>query len=99
MKRWQIIFLVFLIVATAMILTKNTPYHTDEGRIFGTSYRITYKHKENLHEDIKNILQQVDNSLSPFNKNSTIRDTTIDPQIKSSDADPLAQNSLPPGAR
>ncbi|MBE6268400.1 MAG: FAD:protein FMN transferase [Bacteroidales bacterium] len=72
MKRWQIIFLVFLIVATAMILTKNTPYHTDEGRIFGTSYRITYKHKENLHEDIKNILQQVDNSLSPFNKNSTI---------------------------
>ena len=28
-----------------------------------------------------------------------IRDTAIDPQIKSSDADPLAQNSLLPGAR
>ncbi len=72
MKRWQIIFLLFLIVATAMILTKNTPYHTDEGKIFGTSYRITYKHKEKLDYEIRETLQKVDNSLSPFNKNSTI---------------------------
>lgn len=72
MKRWQIIFLLFLIVATAMILTKNTPYHTDEGRIFGTSYRITYKYKDNLDKEIKETLMKVDNSLSPFNKNSTI---------------------------
>ena len=48
MKRWQIIFLLFLIAATAMILTKSAPYHTNEGRIFGTSYRITYKHKDNI---------------------------------------------------
>ena len=72
MKRWQIIFLLFLIAATAMILTKNAPYHTNEGRIFGTSYRITYKHKDNIEKEIKETLQQVDNSLSPFNKNSTI---------------------------
>ena len=72
MKRWQIIFLLFLIAATAMILTKSAPYHTNEGRIFGTSYRITYKYKENIENEIKETLQQVDNSLSPFNKNSTI---------------------------
>ena len=72
MKRWQIIFLLFLIIGTAYILTGNVPYQKEEGKIFGTSYRITYKSKNSYHEEIKNTLQQVDNSLSPFNKSSII---------------------------
>ena len=72
MKRWQIIFLLFLIAGTVYILTGNVPYQKEEGKIFGTSYRITYKSKNSYHEEIKNTLQQVDNSLSPFNKSSII---------------------------
>ena len=72
MKRWQTIFLLFLIAGTAYILTTNTPYQKEEGKIFGTSYRITYKSAEKYTEEIKNTLQQVDNSLSPFNKSSII---------------------------
>lgn len=72
MKRWQIIFLLFLIAGTTYILIGNIPYQTEEGNIFGTSYRITYKSKKSYKEEIKNTLQQVDNSLSPFNKNSII---------------------------
>ncbi|MBR2606548.1 MAG: FAD:protein FMN transferase [Bacteroidaceae bacterium] len=72
MKRWQIIFLLFLVAGTAYILTGNVPYQKEEGNIFGTTYRITYKSKKSYKEEIKNTLQQVDNSLSPFNKSSII---------------------------
>lgn len=72
MKRWQIIFLLFLIIGTAYILTGNVPYQREEGNIFGTTYRITYKCKESLKPEIEKTLQQVDNSLSPFNKSSII---------------------------
>jgi thiamine biosynthesis lipoprotein len=72
MKRWQIIFLLFLIVGTTLILTNNIPYQKDEGRIFGTSYRITYKSKENLKKEIEETLDKVNNSLSPFNPGSII---------------------------
>lgn len=72
MKRWQIIFLLFLIAGTAYILTGNVPYQKEEGNIFGTTYRITYKCKKSLKQEIENTLKQVDNSLSPFNKSSII---------------------------
>ena len=72
MKRWHIIFLLFLLCGTAYILTSNTPYQKEEGNIFGTTYHITYKSKKSYKEEIKNTLRQVDNSLSPFNKSSII---------------------------
>ncbi len=72
MKRWQIIFLLFLTAGTIYILTGNVPYQTEQGNIFGTTYRITYKSKKSYGEEIKNTLMQVDGSLSPFNKNSII---------------------------
>ena len=72
MKSWNIIFLLFLVAGTAYILTTNVPYQTEEGRIFGTTYRITYKAKNSYAEEIKNTLQAVDNSLSPINKSSII---------------------------
>ena len=57
-------------------------YTTNSGYIFGTQYNIKYKSVEDLHEEIKATLLQVDNSLSMFNRNSIIsafnsnRDTT-----------------------
>lgn len=72
MKRWQIPFLLFLIVGTAFILSKSTPYQRNEGKIFGTSYRIVYKSADDLSHKIKEKLQEVNNSLSPFEKGSII---------------------------
>ena len=47
-------------------------YIKDSGMIFGTTYSITYQYHENLKSGIEDVMQQVDNSLSPFNKSSVI---------------------------
>ena len=70
--KWQLPFLIVLIIGTVLILRKQAPYQTDEGLIFGTMYKITYQSKENLKEEIEAELRKVDNSLSPFNKQSVI---------------------------
>ncbi|MCI5580675.1 MAG: FAD:protein FMN transferase [Phocaeicola plebeius] len=70
--KWQLPFLVLLIVGTVLILKKQSPYQTDQGLVFGTVYKITYQSAENLKEDIEAELQKVDHSLSPFNPNSVI---------------------------
>lgn len=73
MKKWHYPFLLFLIVATIFILAENKPeYRTDQGSVFGTTYHITYNHNAQLTDQIKQVLQNVDNSLSTFNKSSTI---------------------------
>lgn len=80
---WQLPFLAVLIIGTVLILQKQPPFHTNEGMVFGTVYRITYQHQDDLHNDIKTALQEVDNSLSPYNPNSIItrinhnEDTTL----------------------
>lgn len=82
--KWQVPFLLVLIVGTVLILRKQAPYQTDQGLVFGTMYKITYQYKENLKEEIEAELQKVDNSLSPFNKKSIIThinnntDNTVD---------------------
>ena len=72
MNIWKSLFLVFLIIGTVYILGKQKPYITNSGKIFGTFYNITYSSETDLHQEIKNTLMQVDNSLSPFNKQSII---------------------------
>ena len=69
---WKILFLVFLIIGTIYILGKQKPYITNSGKIFGTFYNITYSSDIDLSKEIKSTLMQVDNSLSPFNKQSII---------------------------
>ena len=64
--RWQLPFLVVLIVGTVLILRKQAPI------VFGTIYKITYQSEENLKDEIEAELKKVDNSLSPFNKASVI---------------------------
>ena len=80
---WQVPFLLFLIIGTVVILKKQPPFRTNEGMVFGTIYKITYQHDDDLQEDIKQALMEVDNSLSPYNLNSIItrinhnEDTTL----------------------
>ena len=80
---WQVPFLILLIVGTVVILKKQPPFRTNEGLVFGTVYKITYQHADDLHIDIKKALAEVDNALSPYNPSSIItrinqnRDTTL----------------------
>ena len=71
---WQLPFLILLIVGTVLIIRKqqNTPYQTNKGLIFGTLYSITYQYDQDLNDEILAVLNQVDNSLSPFNEKSII---------------------------
>jgi thiamine biosynthesis lipoprotein len=74
LSKVKILFLIFLIVGTFLILRNRTPevYTTNSGYIFGTQYNIKYKSVKDLHNEVKATLMQVDNSLSMFNKSSLI---------------------------
>ena len=72
MKPWKIIFLLFLIVGTIYVISNEPPYQQNSGSIFGTYYNITYKHDTDLRNDIEKVLNSVNKSLSPFNKQSVI---------------------------
>ena len=69
---FQILFLLFLIIGTFLILRSQPKFRTDNGMVFGTIYQITYQSHEELRADIENELKKVDFSLSPFNKESVI---------------------------
>lgn len=70
----QLVFLLFLIVGTVLIVRQQhtMPYRHNTGMAFGTIYNITYQNDRDLQKEIEAVLQDVDNSLSPFNKNSII---------------------------
>ena len=70
--RWQLPFLVLLIVGTVLILRKQAPFQTDQGLVFGTMYKITYQSDENLKNESEAELEKVNQSLSPFSKESVI---------------------------
>lgn len=69
---WQLPFLALLIIGTVIILKKQPPFRTNEGMVFGTIYKITYQHEDDLQNDIRKALKEVDHSLSPYNPNSII---------------------------
>lgn len=69
------IWILLLLLATIGILVKHNrpvPYQKDSGMIFGTLYNITYQHPTSLKNDIEQLLQRFDGSLSPFNDTATI---------------------------
>lgn len=72
--RWQIPFLLFLIIGSIYVISTNkqVPFQKEEGSVFGTFYHVTYQCDSSLQNEIEAELQKVDASLSPFNKNSVI---------------------------
>ncbi len=70
----QVVFLIFLIAGSIWIVgkPKKPAYHSAEGHIYGTSYHIKYEHTEKLDAALYAEMKKADNSLSMFNKNSTI---------------------------
>ena len=74
MKKWQIPFLVILIVGTILIIRQqhSMPYQQCYGVIFGTTYHVTYQYDEDLKAEVVDKLKEVDAALSMFNERSTI---------------------------
>ena len=72
--RWQIPFLVLLIVGTVLIIRQqqNMPYQKCSGTIFGTVYNITYQYDKDLQQELVAKMQEVDSALSMFNEKSII---------------------------
>ena len=72
--RWQLPFLVLLIVGTILIIRQQhaMPYQKNQGFIFGTTYTITYQSNDDLQQEIEAALKKVDGALSMFNENSVI---------------------------
>ena len=74
MKKWFALGFA-IIAAILLLLLPDSPkkqYFHHQGNIFGTYYNIRYEGKEDLHQEIKQRLQEVDGSLSMFNPNSVI---------------------------
>ena len=85
-KFQHIVLLIILVCGTIYVAYENHLQHTNtpakswnagnikkcQGNIFGTIYNITYNSNVDLHAEIRNVLNEVDNSLSPFNKSSNI---------------------------
>ena len=74
MKKWQLPFLVILIVGTILIIRQqhSMPYQKCSGLIFGTTYHVTYQYDEDLQTEVVAKLKEVDAALSMFNERSTI---------------------------
>ena len=74
MKKWQIPFLVILIVGTILIIRQqhSMPYQQCSGVIFGTTFHVTYQYDEDLEAEVVDKLKEVDAALSMFNEQSTI---------------------------
>lgn len=72
---WQMALFVLLLVGTIWVIRdsrKPVPYQKCDGNIFGTTYHIIYQSRQSLFRDIREQLEEVDRSLSTFNKKSTI---------------------------
>ena len=74
-KRYlQILFLLFLIVGTVLIVRQqhSAPFQKDEGMVFGTVYHVSYQSTDNYKKEIEKELKKVDEALSMFNPQSVI---------------------------
>ena len=74
--KWQLPFLLFLIIATVLIIRhrqpRNIPFQRNEGMVFGTVWHATYQSDSTLSHSIMQELSRVDASLSMFNPKSTV---------------------------
>lgn len=69
------LWIALLALGTIWILARHNrvePYHTVNGLIFGTVYKINYQYDGDLKAEIDDELKRFDGSLSPFNDTATI---------------------------
>ncbi len=81
---WQVPFLLLLIIGTIYVIKQqqDTPYQHDSGAVFGTTYSIIYQSNDNLNKEIMAALNEVDQSMSTFNKGSVISKINRNEQVQ-----------------
>lgn len=83
LRWWHIPLLLLLVAGTVFVIVRGdrktaTAVHGQkqylkcEGAVFGTFYHITYEAEADMQDSIDAVLQRIDSSLSPFNKQSVI---------------------------
>ena len=100
-----------IIAVIALVLWLWTPgggapkdYYKNNGEIFGTYYNVQYENSRDLHAEVKQALQDFDNSLSMFNPHSVMaavndnRDTIVDAFFEQMFNEAKAVNELSNGA-
>ncbi|MCQ2215019.1 MAG: FAD:protein FMN transferase [Bacteroidales bacterium] len=68
----RIAFLLFAIGILSSCQEKKPKYIQDSGFVFGTAYNFRYQYDKSLNNEIRQVLDMYDNSLSTFNTNSTV---------------------------
>ncbi len=74
-KQSNYLWLFLLLIGTFYVLRKNNQhaeYRSNQGLVFGTIYKITYQHEEDLQPEIEEAFETFNLSLSPFYENSII---------------------------
>lgn len=61
-----------LMIVVLASCTSPMPYQRYEGLCWGTTFHLTYESNVKLDDSIQNLIAKIDQSLSPFNENSTI---------------------------
>jgi thiamine biosynthesis lipoprotein len=73
MKRYIAILLALLVALVAMFVSRDRKrYFTHQGVVWTTDYHITYEASCDLSDSIQRILNEIDKSVSPYNKTSLI---------------------------
>lgn len=74
LSKTKFAFLLLLIIGSVVIIVRHNSYKyiENEGTVFGTYYHITYSYSRDLQKEIEQRLNEVDYSLSPYNKRSII---------------------------
>lgn len=83
--KYQWLWIAALIAGTVYVLHRhnNQPeYKSINGKIFGTIYKITYQHNDDLKPEVEKELKRFDASLSPFNENSIITKVNRNEEVK-----------------
>jgi thiamine biosynthesis lipoprotein len=64
--------ILLVLIASLLLVSCGQTYQYEEGFVFGTTYHVVYQSSESVQKAYRAKLQEVDNSLSSFNKTSII---------------------------
>lgn len=72
-KKYYAVLLVLLVLLVALpFMRGRKKFYSNTGVVWTTEYHITYEAKHDLNDSIQQLLTTIDNSVSPFNKQSLI---------------------------
>ena len=72
-KKYYAVLLVLLVIVIALpFIRGRKKFFSNSGVVWTTNYHITYEAKRDLNDSIQFLLNAIDNSVSPYNKQSLI---------------------------